>query len=435
MTRAQVVRTGGAGRRLVGWIVRLVLAVALLAGWAAWEMHAASSRAVAQLQDVTATAVEQFDAFIGRFSGVAGQFGAAAVAPPSRIDIAVRMLKVEPTLAPAQSLFLYDAAGHFIAATVPLLPGDADVSGRPWFETAAAHAAGPLLLPTPAAPLGQGAGFVISQTIRDRSGGVVGVIGTFLNAGALRGLITPPVLPPGATVSLTETGQTGSGQTGSSQTGSSQTGSGQTGPALSFTVGTAAPHPALLDNALEWMGEMPRIGEIAEVPAGMSLRIDADVFADITAADMRTVLEHGAALLVAILVLLWLFRPRRRGAVVPERMSDRSLPAPEIEWGWEIDSRGRLVGVAGNAPTPLLSAVGTNFLDLVADDARGRDLREAIAERIPIHDLELCMILPGNPHGVRRRYRVSGRFVADTGGFWGTAEEIPAIEAVKEAAD
>ncbi len=415
MTKAQAVRAGGGARRLLGWVIRLALVLVLAAGWAAWELHAAGSRAVARLQDVTATAVEQFDAFIGRFSAAAGQFDASAVAPHGRIDITVRMLRVEPALAPAESLFLYDAAGHFIAATVPLQPADTDVSGHAWFEAAAAHPGGPMFMTTPAAPLGQGAGFVISQTISDHAGGVVGVIGTFLGAPALRTLITPPVLPPGATVSL--------GQAGTSP------------PMLAFTVGTAVSHP-LLARALEWIGEMPRIGEIAEVPGGLDLRIDADVFAGLTVADGRPVLEHGGALASAIVILLWLFRPRRRTEMALSPAATRpALPAPELEWGWEIDSRGRLVGVAGNAPTPLLSAVGTNFLDLIADDARAKDLREAIAERTAVQDLELCIVLPGNPSGAARRFRVSGRFVADTGGYWGTAEEIQSMETVKEAAD
>jgi len=414
VTKAQTVRTGGGWRRLLGWVVRLALVLVLAAGWAAWELEAANSRAVAHLQDVTATAVEQFDAFIGRFSAVAAQFGPATVAAHNRIAVTASMLKAEPALAPAESLFLYDAAGHFIAATVPLLPVDADVSGREWFEAAAAHAGGSMFMSTPAAPLGQGAGFIVSRTVSDPTGGVVGVIGTFIATSALRALITPPALPPGATVSL--------GQAGASA------------PILTFTVGTAVPRP-LLASALQWFGDMPRIGEIAQVPGGFDLRIDADVFADISDADGLAVLERGGALAILLVILLWLFRPRRRSAISSSPAAEGSAPAPELEWGWEIDSRGRLVGVAGNAPTPLLSAVGSNFLDLIADDARAKDLREAIAERTAVHDLELAITLPGNPPAAPRRFRVSGRFVADTGGYWGTAEEIQAMRAVKEAAD
>ncbi|MGH7122223.1 MAG: hypothetical protein ACREFP_25055 [Acetobacteraceae bacterium] len=414
MTRAQAARAGGGARKLVGWMVRLALALVLVAGWAAWELHAASTRAVAHLEDVTALAVEQFDAFLGRFSGVSGQFAAAAAAPHNRIGVTVRMLKAEPLLAPAENLFLYDATGHFVAATLPLLPADADLSGRTWFEATAAHPGVPTLIATAAAPLGQGAGFVVSQSISDPAGKVAGVIGTFLQAAALRRLITPPALPAGASVRL------------------SQAGGGAA--LLHFSAGTAAPHPRLAA-ALEWIGGMPRIGEIADLPGGLDLRIDADVFADVTVADRRIVLEHAAALLIAIVFFLWLFRPRRRQAVTFSAREERGVPAPELEWGWEIDSRGRLVGVAGNAPTALLSAVGTNFLDLVAGDARGSDLRAAIAERTPVRDLELSIILPGSSPAAPRRFRVSGRYVADTGGFWGTAEEVQTLQPVKEAAD
>ncbi|MGH7051542.1 MAG: PDC sensor domain-containing protein [Acetobacteraceae bacterium] len=385
--------------------------VVLAAGWAAWEIHAADVRAATRLQNTTAAAAEQLDTFIKRVSTITGQFSAAADTLHNRVGIAARMLKVEAALAPAQNIFLYDAAGHFVAATLPLLPDDADASGRGWFEATAVQPGKPLFSAVKEAPLGQGQGFVISEAIMDPSGGVAGVIGTFIEPSALRALVTPAWLPAGATVSLAE--------------------AGARGPLLAFTVGLSPPHPWLA-RALGWMGLTPRNGEIAQLPEGLVLRIEADVAATITPSDRQAVLRHGIAVAIAIVLLLWLIRPRRRRAT----SSPASAGAvPEREWGWEIDARGRLVGVAGNAPQPLLAAVGTNFLDLIADDAHGKDLRDAIAERTAVQDLELGLMLPGNTSHVARRFRVNGRFVADTGGFWGTAEEIRSRDQITEAAD
>ncbi|MGH7067892.1 MAG: PDC sensor domain-containing protein [Acetobacteraceae bacterium] len=413
VTKAQKVPMGGGGRLLFGWVLRLVLVLVLVAGWAAWELHAVDVRAAARIQNATAAAAGQLDAFLTKIATVTGQFSATADALHNRVGIAARMLKVETALAPAQNLFLYDAAGHFIAATLPLLPDDADASGRGWFEATAVQPGKPLFTATGDAPLGQGEGFVISQALLTPSGDVAGVIGTFIEPLALRAVITPAWLPPGASISFAE--------------------AGARGPLLAFTAGRSAPHP-LLAEALGWIGLTPRIGEIAQLPQGLVLHMEADVAATATSSDRQTVLWHGAAVALGIVLLLWLIRPRHRvRALLP--VSAIAAPVPEKEWGWEIDARGRLVGVAGNAPQPLLAAVGTNFLDLVTDDDHGKDLREAIAERTPVQDLELGIMLPGNPSPVARRFRVNGRFVADTGGFWGTAEEIGAMDPAKEAAD
>ncbi|MGH7079450.1 MAG: cache domain-containing protein [Acetobacteraceae bacterium] len=413
VTKAQGVQAGGGPRRLFGWVFRVALVVVLAAGWAAWEIHAADVRAATRLQNTTAAAAEQLEAFIKRVATVTGQFSAAADALHNRVGIAARMLKVEAALAPAQNIFLYDAAGHFVAATLPLMPDNADASGLGWFEATAVQPGKPLFTAVKEAPLGLGQGFVISQAIMDPSGGVAGVIGTFIEPASLQALVTPAWLPAGATVSLAE--------------------AGARGPLLAFTVGRSLPHP-LLARALGWMGLTPRSGEIAQLPEGLVLRIEADVAATITPSDRQTVLRHGSAVAIVIVLLLWLIRPRRRRATAPPVPATTGA-VPEREWGWEIDARGRLVGVAGNAPQPLLAAVGTNFLDLVTDDADGKDLREAIAERTAVQDLELGLMLPGNVSHVARRFRVNGRFVADTGGFWGTAEEIRSRDQITEAAD
>ena len=413
VTKAEATQTGGVGRRLGAVAFRLLLVVAVLAGWAGFELHAERAQAAAQLQDFAATAASGFDAFISRFTAVTGQFGGVAVAPHNRVDIAVRMLQLEPALTPAENLFLYNAAGQFIAATLPLLPDDANVSRHAWFEAAAAQVGEPLYAATADAPLGEGPGVIVSRTIGDPAGAPAGVIGTFLAWPVLRALVTPSGLPPGSTIRLVS--------------------AHGTAPMLTFTVGVATNHP-LLDKALTWIGETPSISATAHLPGGLIWNVVGPAFTGLTPTQLHTVIWHGALAALGVVILLWLLRPRRRPA--PQQATEAPpAPVPELEWGWEIDSRGRLVGVAGNAPEPLLAAIGTNFLSLLAKDERAEHLREAIAERTPVHDLELAIILPGSPRGTPRRFRVSGRFVADTGGFWGTAEEIAAMEPIKEAAD
>ena len=395
--------------------LRIAVVLVLMAGWAGLELHAARERAMAQLANLAATAANRFEAFAGRFAAVSREFGSVAAGPHIRVRLAARMLRLEPALAPAQSLFLFDVAGRFIAATLPLLPGDADVSDRGWFRAAATGVTNGLRFSAATnGPLGQGAGVVVTRTIGNAAGAVVGVIGTFLDWPAVRALATPPGLPPGSVVRLAEVGGGA--------------------PMLAFAVGRAAPHP-LLDKVIGWVGETPRVAESARLPGGLVWTVEANVFAGVTPAERRTVLLHGVAVVFGAVLLAWLLRPRRRRAKTAQRPADQVVPVTEIEWGWEIDSRGRLVGVAGNAPSALVAAVGTNFLDLLANDQRAEQLREAIAERVPVHDLVVAIVLPGSPSGVSRRFRVNGRFVADTGGFWGTAEEIPPVEPIREAAD
>ena len=425
MIQALSPRRGGWPSRLGLATLRLVLAAALVAGWAALELHAARTRALARAAAVAATVEGRFAGLTNRLAAVMNDFDAADATTTNRIAVAVRMLHAEPALAPAENLFLYDARGQFVAATLPLLPNSQDVSERAWFHAAQGRVGVLGFFQAARAPLGLGKGFVIARTLTDPEDRFAGVIGTFLPAPALEGLATPPDLVPGSTIRLTP--------------------APEAAPMLAFSAGQAPPHPRL-DAALAWIGESPQVSATALLPGGLIWRVETNVFSGTTPAETRAILWHAALVATGCILLLWLGRPRRRatraeappaGAALIDPALTEAAPAQaaaaepppmpaadDMEWVWELDARGRLVGVAGNPPAPLLAAVGTNFLDLLADEPQSGGLREAIAEHEPVRGLELALVLPGSPKGRPRRFRLNGRAVTETGGFWGTASEV-----------
>lgn len=425
MIQALSPRTSGWLRRLGLALLRFVLVAALVAGWAALELHAARTRALARAAAVAVTVESRFAGLASRLAAVMNGFDAADATTSNRIAVAVRMLRAEPALVPAENLFLYDAKGQFVAATLPLLPNSQDVSERAWFRAAQGQVGALTFFQAARAPLGLGKGFVIIHTLTDAEDRFAGVIGTFLSAPALQNLVIPPDLSPSSTIRLAL--------------------APAAAPILTFSADQAPPHPGL-DAALAWMGESSQVSAAAQLPGGLIWRVEANVFSGIAPAETHTILWHAALVAAGCIFLLWFGRQRQRTtqAVAPAASTAPIDPAAteaapvqataaepalmpaadDMEWVWELDARGRLVGVAGNPPAPLLAAVGTNFLDLLADDPQSSDLREAIAEHEPVRGLELALVLPGSPKGRPRRFRLNGRAVTDTGGFWGTASEV-----------
>ncbi len=408
---------GGWSRRVELKIIRSLVALLLAAGWVGIELYTVRTHAAARMADAASSVRANVGDLLNRFSVTTAAFTGADTSTGDRIAVAARLLHLERDLAPAQSLFLYNAEGRFVAATLPLLPGDEDVSHHAWFGAAAGRPRFRAITLTAeaTAPLGQGKGVVITRTLADYAGRFAGVIGTFLDLSTFRTLLDPAGLPPGSVVRLTR--------------------EGAAAPLLAFSEGKAEPHP-FLDSLLSWTGGAPTVAARLRLPGGLVWHAAANAFSEVPAAERRAVFLRSVLIATGLLPLLWF--PRGARSRPPAKMADfgPAGPTPDPDWVWEIDARGRLVGVAGNAPEPLIAAVGTNFLDLLAADPRSEDLRDAIAGRAPVHDLELAFVLPGTPPGTPRRFRLNGRAVQNTGGFWGTAGEVPDLtESAADAAD
>lgn len=388
--------------------LRAAMALLLAAGWVTLELYTVRADTAAKAADAAATARSDVESLIDRASAAAVQMQASEASPGNGgVALTARMLHLERGLQPARSLFLYDAKGRFVAATLPLLPGEDDVSRSPWFR-AAARDPQPgvmIIIAGTHAPLSDGDGVMIARTIADRAGAFAGVAGTFVSWSAFRTLLSPDSLPPGTQVAVLD------GADGA--------------PVLRFSVaGNRA--ATWLDTALSWAGEARNVSATVALPGGFEWHATAGALAELSAAEERVIL-WGAPVIAA--GLLAAFAPcRRTGSKADAQapLARRAAPALEPDWLWELDAAGRLVGVGGNAPQPLIAAAGVNFLDLVAGDIRSSDLRDAIGRRAPLDNLELSLALPCAAGGSRRRILLNGRPVENTGGFWGTAVEVGA---------
>jgi hypothetical protein len=407
-------------RRFAYRLFSLIFVLALITTWGSFELHAARSRTATKLAEAAHVVSNAVQSLLDRFTAVAAHFNANDTTAANQVAVAVRMLRLDGSLRPAENLFLYDRHGRFIAATLPFSPEDSNASADGWFRDAALHPQRVIFSPVANAPLGEGSGIVISHALLDARGAFAGAIGTFLAKRAFRALLSPPALPDGTAVRLTR--------------------ASRDLPLVAFAVGDAKPHP-FLDQILTWAGEQPIVFARTQLPDGAVWQAEADAFASAGPGARRTALLQAALIATGSCLLLWLASRRRYTALVAHGRLAPTIENPgirtptlEIDWVWEIDARGRLVGVAGNAPPPLAAAVGKNFLDLLADDARAKHLRDAIAEREPVRDLELAFVLPGNPASRPRRFRLTGRAVTDTGGFWGTAGEVRGDEAAEKTA-
>ncbi len=386
------------------------LALLLPAVWVAVGSYVLRTRVVQDVGAASAAARLDFDALFGRISKTTAAFNAADARATNRISLAARMLRIEAGLAPAESLFLYDAAGHFVAATVPLLPGEEMVRRTAWFRTAEAGSrTGGLVLVGPAdQPLGEGQGFVIARRLVGPGGTFAGAVGTFLSLTSIRPILGSTRLPPGSAVELR-----------SAEGG---------GAVLQFSV-PGAKQDGAFESRLAGMALVPAVSASASLPGGFEWHATASAFSEMTAAEARAIFWGAALLAAGPLLLLAAFGLRCRGGRrLRAEIGDPSPAArnPEPDWMWEINAEGLLVGVAGNAPRKLVEAVGRSLFDLVADDARSRDLRDAMARRVPLRDVTFGLVLAGDATGAPRRFSVSGFPVQVTGGFWGTAREVSA---------
>lgn len=388
---------------------RLLLALLLAAGWVALEVHAVRMETAQRIAGAAVTVRSQLDELLERVSAAARRLPVAdAASGNGRVALAAQMLRLERGLAPAQSLFLYHADGRFVAATLPLLPGERDVSDKPWFRAIATNPEpGALtLIAGVRAPLDGDQGVIIARTLANPSGTFSAVMGTFVGWAALRALLSPASLPPGSEVGVVH------GPRGA--------------PVLSFSVGERKTR-TWLDSVLAFTGGAPTVSAVTELPGGFVWRAQAGALAGMSVAEERAIRWSAPAVAAAVLALFMAcsaVRPKPRLTMKEAARSPRAL---EPDWLWELDAEGRLVGVGGNAPQRLIAAVGVNFLELVAGDPRSSGLRDAIAHHVAVRDLELVLALPGMPVGAARCILLNGRVVKNTGGYWGTAANVRAV--------
>ncbi|MGH7102661.1 MAG: PDC sensor domain-containing protein [Acetobacteraceae bacterium] len=387
-----------------------LLALLLPAAWVAIGIYVLRTRVVQEMGAASQAARMNFDDLVGRISKTMAAFDAADARATNRISLAARMLRVEAGLAPAESLFLYDASGHFVAATVPLLPGGEVVRRAAWFRTAEAGSrTGGLVVLGPARqPLGEGQGFIVARRLAGPEGTFAGALGTFLSLASIRPLLESARLPPGSTVELRAM-EGGRAMLQFSAPGAKQRGG--FGPQLAGVVG------------------VPAVSASVSLAGGFEWQATASAFSEMTAAEGGAILCGAALSATCPLVLLVALGLKRRDGRGLRGGTEDPRPAardPEPDWMWEINAEGLLVGVAGNAPRPLVEAVGRSFFDLVADDPRSRDLRDAMTRRVPLCDVTIGVVLTGDAAGAARRFSLSGFPVQVTGGFWGTAREVSA---------
>ncbi len=397
-------------------LLHLAMALLLAAGWAALELHTGRLQTAAKMADAARTTRTEVQDLVYRVSAAAARVPVAdAPTENRRVALTATMLRLETGLEPARSLFFYDARGRFVAATLPLLPSESDVSRTAWFRAVARdpQPGETTLIVGVHAPLGDDEGVIIARTVADRTGAFAGVVGTFVAWPAFRTLLSPPSLPSGTEVVVVY--------------GAARA------LVLSFSVG-AKHTPTWLDTLLSWTGGARRVSATTDLPGGFLWRATVGAPVELSNGE-QPITRWGAPVLVTGLLALAALRCRTASKPRKDtKETHDSAARNEPDWLWELDAEGRLVGVAGNAPQRLIAAIGANFLDLVTDDQRSRDLRDAIARRTPIQNLDLVLALPGALDGSRYRVLLNGRPVDSTGGFWGTGAEFCASSTAEREA-
>lgn len=408
----------------VGLLLRAVLLVALGLAWLGLELGAARSQAAAGLALAASDVQREMADFLQRVAQATSSFYAADLGG-DRIALTAHMLRLAPFLAPGSGLFLFAANGRFFAASEPLLPDSENVAHRKWFQTmasapVAAETKELICVGPVAGPLGGGVGTIIARQLRAADGRLVGVIGTFLPKEALDRMAQPLSLPLRATARI-------------------EPAAAMAGAFAYSLTGLGSAFPPIIDDWLHWgltlFGVDPVLSLQASLPGGLIWRARSDFLAAITPAERTQIFWHGGLLLIGAILLAFLIRgrPQYRSPARPKVMGASTLTSPRLhdfdaDFVWEIDSRGFLVGVAGNAPAGMTQVIGSHFIALGgADSARDLGwirLRAALTQQEAFDRLELSFVL-GNGS---KRFRLSGRPVAETGGFWGTACAIPATE-------
>jgi hypothetical protein len=408
----------------------LLFSVAACAAvWIGVELVIARKQAAGNLLDAAAAAEANLADTLGRVMPVLNGFSAADIADSDPLAVTARLLRQEARLAPGAGLFLFDAAGHFIAGSSPLPEQGGDISAQPWFRATIGDA--------PAgAPAGERPGFAADA--RDPLGDSVGVvlyrrlgtppaglIGSFLSPAALRGILRPALLSPAATLEVSE--------------------AGAAAPLLRDPPTAPASDSAPSIEAAWLRAILDRLGVTTVVAVEQDIaptaiapirwRASRDYLSGLSAADHAAILRRGGIAAGAagamVLLFLLLLRPMRRPP--PIRAPDARLGGELVEppadfdasWFWEIDAKGRLVGVAGNAPEALIQAAGDDFITACGGepeiDPDWGAFRTALRLGEPIQDLQLVFRFAHAPAQPAVNFRLSGRPVAATGGLWGVA--------------
>ena len=415
MASASVRRGWLAFGALVVWICRLAVVLALVGAWTALELRAVRQRTVADFSNAGTVARDAIDTLLAHVGRVGGAIDAADLATPDRIALTAHLLRLDPLVSPARGLFLYDAAGRFLAATEPLSPAGGEVADRFWFQNTLAQPGlrTPLVSPPTTDPVTDARGFLLTRAIADTAGRAAGVVGTLLRPQAMRALLVPTILTRPGTILLTRAD----------------------GVSPVFRVvrpaGPASPRQKLFEHAihrlLHIVGWSPVVQVSLPLAGGLMWQARLDFVSGMTAQERSDLLWHSGLLALGAVILAFLIRlpaPRREASAALGGGTPALAPELDVEWIWEIDQRGLLVGVAGNAPESLVAAVGADFLAMAEGDGRAAVLRNALVKREAIADLDLALTLPSSAGGARRRFRLNGRPVAETGGMWGSAREI-----------
>ncbi len=441
-------QTSGRKAWTLSWVIGGVTGLLVVAAIAAWMMaeigvlRQVSLADIKIFQDVTAarlaTAAIRADHLFAAFHD-------DDLRKPDRLALTTRMLRLESEADLTQGLFLFDAAGHLVAAT-GLLAGDrTSIAAEPWFHQALGNAAADdaaAISDVTRDPLGESAdkfrsgarGVVLYRRLVDPSG-VKGIIGTFLGEAALRRLLTPSGRFAGLSVTL---------------------GEGDTRIVLETEAPAPAPPPmraalAFLQRAFRAFGVATIVeGKIVLPRSALTWSATEDYVAAMSAADGHRLLRNavnaalgiGCAILAAFLFgrrmerrhLQALAAPELRAAEERERHLAAFDPSPAV-WFWFLTRDGRVSGVGGNIPKCIEDRVyGPNGLTSEQDFAKiaghmgelpeaWERLVTAVRQGTPFTDLEVDFLLG---EGRVLRLSLSGQpQYGPEGGFWGIARPAP----------
>lgn len=405
----------------------LVFLVVCTAVWIGVELLIARKQATGNLLDAAAAAEANLADTLGRVMPVLDGFSPADVADSDPLAVTARLLRQEARLAPADGLFLFDAAGHFIAGSSPLPEQGGDVSAQPWFRAAIGQpsdsgGAQPAFAAEARDPLGESVGVVVYRRLGTPP---VGLVGSFLSPAALRGILRPALLSSAATLEVSEVGGT-----------APLLRDPPTAPESDLALSIEG---AWLRSLLDRLGVTTVVAVEQDIaPTGTApirWRASRDYLSGLSATDHAAILRRGGIAAGAagalLLLFLLLLRPLRRPApaVVSEPGLGGELVEPPADfnasWFWEIDAKGRLVGVAGNAPEALIQAAGDDFITACGGEPESDPdwgaFRTALRLGEPIQDLPLVFRFANTTAETAVNFRLSGRPVAATGGLWGVA--------------
>jgi signal transduction histidine kinase/DNA-binding response OmpR family regulator len=371
--------------RLVSRSAALLAAALLLIG--AWGLTAFLQTAQVDRDalsglTLSASAVAvAIDAPLEHFADMTEGLRAADVQTADKVALTSRLLRIQSSVPSAAAVFMVNATGQLIAASVPFSPGDTSVGDTEWFRRAMSDNALSLTLQRVDAWLRPGPSALLTRVLRDPLGKPVGLVGAALRVEDLAKLVGRTWLGAGVSVAV-------GGLGGAPILMGQEAQSRNPAPSEPIELGSGTQLMTALNRLLGVPNQLSVSVPLRTVDGTVTTNVDTDLAVRSHALGTRAIGILGAYLLavwVTCLALAVSVRPSGGPSVSGETGFG-------VDWQVDLDKRGCVVATHGNAPDRLREAIGQGLLaalGLPLEDDTARDIAEALEARARLDAIQV----------------------------------------------